>query len=445
VRHARCAILVAGLLVAALPETARAQVFLAERPHPEFVVGPLFVVVQVRPELTPLTVTLSWSLTAPPGQRAADIKQDLFLLWPNEIVEASAPGPADPALARDLAERGFTVGATGRLALGTRDRLQMGTGVPATPLPEVASFATFTRRTGAAVSLGSGTVVKIPWTARLGDPLAVTVLTLTTQGLVTPKPATWFEEAFWGRRWVLAAGIGDIGSPASPIFPLYFEHRDRLVRLGREFAVVVANFVDADHLRIEELGPVGANRRPSRLRTGAEVVTLALTPTEGVTPQLLKVQFSYFSGMIAWRPIVVSVVLLALGNLAGFILLSRDVSQFLRSRLAVRRGAEPEFARGAGGALPPALAERITPGSTTEAEVVALCGRPDEEHRRRGPGAGRTLVYRAQRRLPRARLALGPLATVRHWDDEFHELEVELEGDRVSAVQSRVRRQRVAG
>jgi len=38
-----------------------------------------------------------------------------------------------------------------------------------------------------------------------------------------------------------------------------------------------------------------------------------------------------------------------------------------------------------------------------------------------------------------------PLATVRHWDDEYHELEVELEADRVIAVQSRVRRQRVAG
>jgi hypothetical protein len=49
------------------------------------------------------------------------------------------------------------------------------------------------------------------------------------------------------------------------------------------------------------------------------------------------------------------------------------------------------------------------------------------------------------RRLPSPRLALGPLATVRHWDDEYHELEVELEADRVIAVQSRVRRQRVAG
>jgi hypothetical protein len=445
VLNRRRVLLGVALFLAAAPTPGRAQVFLASQPHPEFAIGPLFVVAQVRPELTPISVTLSWSLAAPAGQRAADIKEDLYLLWPTDVVEATMPGSADPALARELSDRGFAVTGGGRLALGTRDRLQMGIGAPATPLPTYASFATFTRSAGPAVSLGSGTFIKIPWTPSLGDPLAVTVLTMAVRGLVTPKPATWFEEAFWGRRWVLTTGFGDIGSPASPIFPLYFEHRDRLVRLGREFAVVVANFSDADHLRIEEIGPIGATRRPSRLRTGAEVVTLALGPTEGVTPQLLKVQFSYFTGMIAWRPIVVSLVLLALGNVAGFILLSRDVSQFLRTRLHVRRRHEPDFTRAAGGPLPRALADLIEPGRTTEAEVIDLCGRPDEEQHRRGPDARRTFVYRGVRRLASARLALGRLSTVRHWDDEHHELEVELEGDRVSAVQSRVRRQRVRG
>ena len=444
-RRARRAVLLAALLLAARPAASQAQVFLASQSHPEFAIGPLFVVTQVKPELTPITVTLSWSLAVPAKVRAADIRQDLFLLWPTEVVEATASGPVDATLAREVTDRGFTVIASGRLALGTRDRLQMGTGVPPTALPEQASFVTFTRSAGPAVSLGAGTYVKIPWTSKLADPLAVTVLSLTTRGLVTPKPATWFEETFWGRRWVLTTGFGDIGSPASPIFPLYFEHRDRLVRLGREFGVVVATFSDAEHLRIEAIAPTNATRRPSRLRTGAEVVTLALAPTEGVTPQLLNVQFSYFAGMIAWRPIVVSVVLLALGNLAGFILLSRDVSHFLRKRLALRGGGEPEFARAAGAALPRAFADRITPGSTTEAEVVGLCGRPDEEHHRRGPGARRTLVYRGARRLPSRRLALGPLATVRHWEDEYHDLEVELDGDRVTAVQSRVRRLRVKG
>jgi hypothetical protein len=167
VRSVRRAVILASLVLAATPVTGQAQVFLASRPHPDFAIGPLFVVAQVRPELTPIPVTISWSLTVPAGQRAADIKQDLFLLWPTELVE--------------------------------------------------------------------------------------------------------------------------------------------------------------------------------------------------------------------------------------------------------------------------------------EAEIIGLCGRPDEEQHRRGSAARRTLVYRGVRRLPSARLALGPLATVRHWDDEYHELEVELEADRVIAVQSRVRRQRVAG
>jgi len=441
VRLGRRALLAcAAAVVVGLPAPAPAQLFLASGPHPAFSIGPLFVVANVQPNLAALTVTLSWSLTATPGPRGASVEpQDLYLLWPSEVTEATAPGPADPALVAELDKGGFTVMGSGRLVLATRDRMQMGTGTPAVVLPQAASFATFVRR-GGPVQVGPATYVKIPWTPKLADPHAVTVLTLSARGLVTPKPATWFEEAFWGRRWVLAAGFGDIGSPVNPLFPLYFEHRERVVRLGRDFAIAVANFSDAGHLRIEEIGPASATRRPSRLRADSEIVTMPLAPSEGVTPQLLKVQFSYFSGAIAWRPILVSLVLLALGNLAGFILLSRDVSGFLRARLHVRRRDEPEFSRTVGGALPPALAERIVPGSTTEAEVRALCGRPDEEGHRRGPGLRRTLVYRGARRLPRPRLALGRFTTVSSWEQEQHELEIELDGDRVSAVQSRVRR-----
>jgi hypothetical protein len=432
-----------GLLLAgAMPATAGAQVFLASRPNPDFAIGPLFVVANVQPDLGPVTVTLSWSLTPGPRKTVADIKQDLVLLWPGEVVGGEAAGPAETKLALELEQRGFTSLTSGRLPLGRRDRMQLGTGSPAVPLTEVASFVTFARRTATAAQVGPATYVKIPWTSTMADPLAVTVLTLSVRGLVTPKPATWFEEMFWGRRWVLSTGFGDIGTPVMALFPLYFEQRDRVVRVGREFALAVANFSDAQQLRIENIGPASATRRPSRLRAGAEVVTMPLQATEGVAPQMLTVTFSYFSGMIAWRPIVVSVILLALGNLAGFILLSRDVSQYLRGRLQIRRRTEPEFARAGGGMLPPTMAEAIVPGSTTEAEVLRLCGRPDEEGHRRGPEPRRMLVYRGTRRLPRPRLALGPLTTVRHWDQEQHELEVELDGDRVSAVQSRLRRTR---
>jgi len=441
VRRSRSACLALALvLLIGVPAAAGAQVFLASRPHPAFSIGPLLVVVNVQPGLGPLTVTITWSLAPPSGGRAARLDaQDLFLLWPGEVVEAATPGPADPALTRELEAGGFSVVASGRLALGSRDRMQMGTGTPATPLPQAASFAAFVRR-NAPSPVGPATYVKIPWTPKLADPHAVIVLTMSARGLVTPKPATWFEEAFWGRRWVVNAGFGDIGSPVNPLFPLYFGNRDRVVRLGREFAIAVANFTDANHLRIEEIGPASATRRPSRLRAGNEVVTMPLIPGEGVVPQLLRVQFSYFSGAIAWRPIIVSLVLLALTNVAGFILLSRDVSAFFRARLHVRGRNEPEFTRSAGGPLPPAVAERILPGATTEAEVRALCGRPDEEGQHRGAGLRRTLIYRGSRRLPRPRLALGRLTTIAGWEQEQHELEIELDGDLVSAVQSRVRR-----
>ena len=91
------------------------------------------------------------------------------------------------------------------------------------------------------------------------------------------------------------------------------------------------------------------------------------------------------------------------------------------------------------------MAEQIQPGRTTEAEVLQLCGRPDEERNRRGSEAQRTLIYRATRRLPRTRRALGRLTTVRHWEEEHHELEIELESGHVSAVQSRIRRARAVG
>jgi len=165
---------------------------------------------------------------------------------------------------------------------------------------------------------------------------------------------------------------------------------------------------------------------------------MPLVAAEGITPQLLKVQFSYFSGRIAWRPILVSLVLLMLGNLAGFILLSKDVAHLMRTRLHVRRG-EPVFVRHGGVMLPRDVIDQIVPGTTTHADVLALCGPPDEDRVRRGaPGLSRSLVYRATRRIPRRRLAVGRLATVARWDEEQYELEIELIGDRVTAVQSRV-------
>jgi len=66
-------LLCAALLLAATPTRGHAQVFLASRPHPDFVIGPLFLVASVQPDLGPVNVSLSFSLTTPPGQHPSEI------------------------------------------------------------------------------------------------------------------------------------------------------------------------------------------------------------------------------------------------------------------------------------------------------------------------------------------------------------------------------------
>ncbi len=330
------ALALAVLLTAAAPAAAGAQVFFASRPHPDFAVGPLFVVANVRPELGPVTVNLSFSLTAPRGLRAADTRQDLFLLWPAEVSESTAPGGADADVLGELESHGFVVIASGRLLLRGRDRLQLGTPSLGEPLGPTASYANFVRRGQTAGQVPAGAFVKIPWTSKLAEPVSIVTLALPLRGLVTPKPATWVGELFWGRRYVLTVAFGDLGSVVLPLYPFYFEHRDRVVRLAREYSQVIANFADADHLTIEEIAPAAASRRAGRVRTGSEVVALNLAPSEGLTPQTLKVHFSYFRGLVNWRPIIVSGALLLVGNFAGVLIFARESLRTLRKRRRVR-------------------------------------------------------------------------------------------------------------
>ncbi len=105
---------------------ASAQVFLATRPHPEFSIGPLIVSVGVPRDLGVTQVTVSWSLNVPTGRTAPP--EDLFLLWPRDVAAATAPGAADPELARYVEARGLLVTGSGRLALRVRDRARIGTG-----------------------------------------------------------------------------------------------------------------------------------------------------------------------------------------------------------------------------------------------------------------------------------------------------------------------------
>src|SRR4030095_14043029 len=128
------------------------------------------------------------------------MEQDLYRLWPAEVSESTAPGPADPAVARSINDS-FAVLTSGRLQLRSRDRTLVGTGQLGEVLAEVASYVTVTRRDPLANQVNPVTYIKIPWTPKLADPLTLTTLVLPLRGLLAPKPASWVADTFWGRRW----------------------------------------------------------------------------------------------------------------------------------------------------------------------------------------------------------------------------------------------------
>lgn len=129
------------------------------------------------------------------------------------------------------------------------------------------------------------------------------------------RRASWIEDTFWGRRYVITLAFGDVGYVS--LYPLYFGARDRIVPLARDFSMLLINFADADHLKIDEVVPASTSRRMSETRSNTEAFRLPLLPSEGLVPQILKVQFAYFAGRLAWRPILISALFLGLGNVTG--------------------------------------------------------------------------------------------------------------------------------
>jgi len=203
-----------------------------------------------------------------------------------------------------------------------------------------------------------------------------------------------------------------------PAYPIYFDHRDRVVRLASEFSQVIANFTDSDHLLIDDIEPGSATRRPSRLRAGNEVVALVLTPVEGIAPQNLTVKFSYFAGSIAWRPILVSAGLLLLGNVAGAIMFGREMFGVMRKRRRARAGAarlRAEWLTGDSRAA-------TLLGAATYEELIARWGLPDEDRERLSTPGRRTIVYRAQN------------------NGQAHEVEIDIVDGRVAEIERRVYR-----
>jgi hypothetical protein len=396
----------------AAPAPGHAQVFLASRPHPDFTIGPLFVVASVSPGVAHVMVNLSWSLTTGPVT-SKDIGQDLYLLWPAEVLESTAPGPAEPQLVREVERRGLSVVSSGRLLLRTRDRMQLGTAALGEPLSVSPSYVNFTRP---GTQAGVVTYIKIPWTPALADQLSIVTLVLPLRGLVVPKAGTWLEDLFWGGRQVVTTGFGDLGPPVLGLFALYYERRDHIVHLARDYSLVIANFGDSDHLKIEEISPPTAVRRQSRVRAGGEVVALTLLPSQDVATQSLRVQYHYFGGRINWRPIVISALILLVTNFAGVLMFSLEINRRVRRRRRARRRFVAAAASADGGVPSRESLINLIPAGTRYDEVVARFGRPDEEHERVTPPGRRTIIYRAAN------------------GSEQNEVAIELQDDRVREV-----------
>ena len=438
-------IAVVGLVLRLLaaPEPATAQVFIASHPAPDFTIGPLFVRATVGPAAGPVDVTVLFSVAAPSTRKGDAVAQDIYLLWPGEVDGESVAGAPDPELRRAVEARGFQVTREGRLPLAAR-AVYSG---PQRPRPEAlvggAPFVTYAREAGPLGQGAPASWIRIPATPRLADRAWLVELRMRLTGLRRAKQATWLENFLWGERHVITLSFNDVRTRAA--FPMYLAHRDRVIRLADDPSQLIVNFADSDHLKIHEVYPGSSQRRSSETRRGTEIVSAYLDPSEGLRPQVLTVQFGYFTGWKAWAPVLFATVFFVLGNLAGPLLTTvvKGLGARFQGRIRIgpRSGAPAQ--RETGTIVPRETLARIEPGETTYGEILSLCG-PDPEERERLSAPGRrTLVYRGRRVVPHGRRRLGWLATVHRWDVEHHEVEIELDGDRVRDVQAQVHRSRL--
>jgi hypothetical protein len=425
----------------ASPWAAHGQVFLASRPHPGFTIGPLFVVASLSNTKTFATpIRVSWTVVPAAGQ-TLEPGDDLYLLWPGAVSSRLPGGPPDPDLARAIEGPGVTITASGRLPLSARSASDLGTRTAPAPVGEGAPFVTFFRQSGSAGRASFGSYIRIPWSPRLADPEQLMILEFFAHKLVRHQRRPWIQELFFGRRYDVSLSFNNVRSLA--LFPLYFRQRDRLVHLGDDLAQLLISFQQADSLQLDEISPSTANHQPSESARNTELVSLVIDRAESLNPQVVRVRFGYFSGILAVIPVVVTLGFFALGNLSGPLLraLAQRAWIVAATRLHVGR-RRAEAARTSGVVLSRAVLDRIRPGESTYEDVVRLCGPGGELHESLTSPEHRTLAYRGRRLVPHRRRSFGWLATISHWDIENHEVVVEFEHDRVRDVQAGVRRVR---
>jgi hypothetical protein len=429
----------AAVLVTAPASVAQAQLFVGSRPNPQLTVGPLFVTATVTPKLD-VTVDVLWSLSVPPDRSAAQLEQTIALLWPGEIVPDPAAGKADPAVNRYVEERGFTVIEDGRIALLARSAYQLESDAPPERIAGGAAFVTFVRQGGALGLTAPATYIRMPWHPKMTNRAWLMNLRFATRGLVKPKPATWLESTFWGDRYRLELGFNDVRSRA--LFPLYFENRDRVLRLADDPSQLVMLFPEADRLKVDDIAPATAARRRHESLERTEVVSRFLDTGEGIVPQTLTVQFGYFAGLQWWAPILIPALFFVLGNALrpGIAALAARLGRLFASRLHFGPTSADSVPRQTGTVLSRDQLARLVPGETTRAQVLAVCGSGAEEIEQLDAPDRRALIYRGRRVIPRHRRRFGWVSTVAAWDVEEHEVEIVLERDVVQNVQARVRR-----
>jgi hypothetical protein len=442
------AALASALLALGLaPAAARAQVFIASKPNPEFWMAPVSITVNIHRsdvdgDLGSLRVNVSFSVAPPPARDPSEFAQDLYLLWPGQLVGTDGSDGADPVLVQKVESLGFKVLVHGRVPLTALNRAQMGTGAGAAGRRSLgeASFVTFARPEGLARGARPASYVRVPWAPELASLDWLPRLELAVKGAIRPRRVSWLEETFWGRRHIITLSFGDVGY--SSLYPLYYGNRDRVIPLAPDFSRLTINFGESNHLKIDEVVPATASRHMSETRENTEVLSIPLLAADGIVPQTLKVQFVYFRGRLPWRPILLSALLLGLGNLTGPIVgnLLRKVARTLRSRVHVGRGEAPERAHGQ---VPSSeVLARIRPGETTYQDVIELVGAEPEEEQRLPSGEIRAVIYRGQRLVPHRGRRFGWLATVTHWEMEEQEVQIDFERERVRDIQVRIRRTR---
>ena len=441
------AVPVALLVLGLGPAIASAQVFIASKPHPEFWIAPVLITANVERKHVedrpgPVTIQVSFSVAPPPARDPAEFAQDIFLLWPGELVGTDGVDGADPALRQQVETAGFKVLVHGRVPFSARNRLQMGTGAGAAGRLDLGSafFVTFARPEGLARGAKPVTYIRIPWKPELASLDWVPRLDLAAKGAITPRKVSWLEEAFWGRRSIITLSFGDVGY--SSLYPLYYGNRDRVIPLAADFSRLMINFAEADHLKIDEVVPSTALRRLSETRENTDTFSIPLVAADGIVPQVLRVQFVYFRGRLPWRPILLSALLLGLGNLTGPIVgnLLRKLVRTVRERVHFGRGEAVGRTRGE---VPSQeVLARIRPGESTYEDVLRLVGSAPEEEQRLPTGEIRAVIYRGELLVPHRGRRFGWFATVKHWEIEHHEVQIDFEQDRVRDVQARIRRTR---